>query len=89
MLIGWLLDTYSSFSLERILRYEDLVAAPGRHLARFTPHARELDRQFAAFDPASRYPGVDLSPLARKLMTIRSVAERFYADFEESLSLWL
>jgi hypothetical protein len=89
ILIGWLLGIYSTFPPERILRYEDLVAAPARHLTRFTPHAREPDRKLEAVDPISRYSGVNLAPLARKLMVLCPVAEKFYPDFVSSLAPWL
>jgi hypothetical protein len=88
-LIGWLLGIYSTFPPEQILRYEYLNAAPAQHLTKFTPQARELDRRLAAVDPTSRYSGVNLAPLARELMSICPVAEKFYPDFEASLAPWL
>src|SRR5579862_5822515 len=89
LLIGWLLGVYSRFSPELILRYEDLVADPVRHLSRLTPHARPLGRTLELMDPATRYRGVDLEPLARALPAITPIAERFYPDFERSLAPWL
>jgi hypothetical protein len=89
ILLEWLLGIYSSFPPERILRYEDLIADPVRHLSRFTPHARDPNRKLEAVDPSSRYGGVELRPLARRLLTIRTVAEKFYPNFAESLAPWL
>ena len=89
LLIGWLLGVYARFAPERILRYEDLVADPLRYLSLLTPHARPLGRTLEIMDPAKRYRGVDLAPLARALMTIEPTAERFYPDFERSLAPWL
>lgn len=88
-LLGWLLRIYSEFPPEQVLRYEDLIAAPKQNLGRFTPYACEPARALKVYDPASRYPGVDLSLLARELLPLRSIAEKFYPDFEKSLVPWL
>jgi hypothetical protein len=89
ILLGWLLEIYSAFPPDRILRYEDLISTPGRHLARFTSNARYPDHLLRAVDPSERYSGVEMRPLARQLMTIRGVAERFYPAFVQSLAPWL
>jgi hypothetical protein len=88
-LMGWLLETYSRLPADQVFRYEDLIAAPRRFLARFTPKAREPERLLTAFDPASRYPGVDLTKLAGELLSIKQIAEKFYPGFEESLQPWI
>jgi hypothetical protein len=85
-LIGWLLEIYRAFPAEHILRYEDFVMDPGRWLSRFTPHEYKADRRLVVADPAVRYPGVALAPLARELIRICPIAEAFYPDFEESLA---
>jgi hypothetical protein len=89
ILLGWLLEIYSAFPPDRILRYEDLISTPRNHLARFTSHARDPDHPLRAVDPSERYTGVELRRLARELMTIRGVAERFYPAFVQSLAPWL
>jgi Sulfotransferase family len=85
-LIGWLLGVYSEFPLSQIIRYEDMMADPERQLRRFTPHSRAPVRPIEQYDVASRYAGVDLRHLARELLAICTVAERFYPDFETSLA---
>lgn len=89
ILIDWLLRTYAEFPVDRILRYEDLVTSPAPNLARFTAYASQPTRAIHSYDLAERYSGVDLSMLARQLLPLRSVAEKFYPDFEESLTPWL
>lgn len=88
-LIGWLLSRYARFAADNILRYEDLMAAPARELSRLTPHVRGLTRSLSAYDPATRYPGIDFPRLARELMAICPIAEQFYPDFAASLAPWL
>jgi len=88
-LMGWLLRTYATFPVDRVVRYEDLVDTPATVLSRLSPHAQTLDRSLEAHDPAERYPRVALEPLAEELQAIRPEAERFYPDFVASLKPWL
>jgi hypothetical protein len=89
VLMEWLLQSYSRFPRDRILRYEDLMAAPRQHLARFSAKARDPGRALRAYDPARRYPGIDLAILAEALLPLAPVAETFYPGIEESLAPWL
>ena len=88
-LMGWLLRTYATFPVDRVVRYEDLVDTPATVLSWLSPHAQTLDRSLEAHDPAERYPRVALEPLAEELQAIRPEAERFDPDFVASLKPWL
>ena len=85
-LIGWLLDRYSAFPADCILRYEDLMAEPMRELSRFATNAQPPIRSFSAVDAATRYPRIDLRKLAQALQCISPIAERFYPDFAGDLT---
>lgn len=85
-LLGWLLSTYATLRPHQILRYEDVVADPAATLATtFGVRPGAALRALSEHDPARRYPGVDLRPLATALMAIRPLCERFYPDFGQSL----
>jgi len=88
-LMGWLLRTYAAFPAGQVVRYEDLIADPLPILARFSATATRPTRHLAPYDPAERYPRVDLPLLARELMAIEAEAEKFYPDFKGSLDPWL
>jgi hypothetical protein len=85
-LIEWLLSTYRSVLPERVLRYEDLVAAPEASLARIVPNACAPSRALSAYAATTRYAGVDLRKLAKALLRIQPIIEHFYPGFEQSLS---
>jgi hypothetical protein len=88
-LLGWLLGTYSELPPENVLRYEDLIVAPRSNLARLSPYARDPNRGLTLYEPSSRYPNVELAPLARELMEIQPVIKKFYPNFEETTLHWL
>ncbi len=85
ILIEWMLGVYAAFPPGHVLRYEDILRAPHMELARLSPNACETDRDLRAYDPGTRYPGVNLSRLARALLPVRHRIERFYPDFEATL----
>ena len=88
VLIEWLLTTYSGLPPERVLRYEDVLANPSRHLAGLSGREHTYVRPRQPHDLQKRYAGVDLGRLATALMPLAPVASRFYPDFEVSLSNW-
>lgn len=85
-LLRWLLETYATLPSGRIIRYEDLLAAPEDTLARLTAKAARPERNLHSLDPAARYRGVDFASLARAALDLRELAEIFYPDFKESLA---
>lgn len=84
LLLGWMLRAFARFPPDRVVRYEDLAAAPERELSRFSAHPAPPARPLRAFVPGERYPGVDLAALARALEPLIPAAQVFYPDFARS-----
>lgn len=85
LLLGWMLRAFGRFPPDRILRYEDLTAAPQQALARFSANPRSPQRPLRSHEPRDRYPGIDLAALSRALEPLVPLAEVFYPDFARSL----
>ena len=85
-LIAWLLATYAELPPNRVLRYEDVLLDPARRLAPLSGRVHAHAKPRRAHDPRTRYAGLDLAALAQALHPLAPLAERFYPDFEASLS---
>lgn len=88
-LLGWILDVYTRFPAENIIRYEDMLADSQRSLGKITAHSQPSAKPLKAFDLQERYPGVDLPLLAHELQVIAEKAAPFYPDFNASLSRYM
>jgi len=79
-LLRFQFQTYLSLGHERILRYEELVANPQKALAPICPVVNALPPR-SAHNPLRRYPGLDFSALAARLVPILPLIEEVYPAF--------
>ena len=84
IILEWLLTIYATLP-DCVLRYEDIVADPTRHLATIIGRPVVATPVRQPFAPQSRYPGVDLAPLASALRRLVPLATLFYPHFAASL----
>lgn len=87
-LIEFQLATYRTFSPDRIIRYEDVVADPISALRGVCPNIANVP-ELTEFDPLERYPNVDFGQLVRALIPIIPLIKEFYPSFEQKWSAYL
>jgi Sulfotransferase domain len=84
-LLRWCYETYERLPRNRVLRYEDLTANPPAALKDFHSGIETIDVSIHAADPATRYAGVDLAHLARKLRPYAADFEWIYPELGYAL----
>ena len=89
-LIAWFLSVYSQLPERRVFRYEDFLLAPKSQLRAMLGDKRRVGQAepHPIIDeaPEHRYPDVDFAELAGRLRRIQPLVERFYPEFDRTLS---
>ncbi len=84
-IMEWLLRTYLNFPRSRIIRHEDMLAAPRLTLAAISGFEQEPSKLRRPYAARSRYPSVPLAPLARALRPLAPLVSQFYPNFKATL----
>ena len=86
VIMEWLLRTYLAMPRDRVIRHEDILAAPASTLAGMSGVAREPSVIRHCHEARTRYAGVPLAPLAEALLPLLPLARVFYPDFGATLA---
>jgi hypothetical protein len=83
--LSWMFDVYERLGHDRILRYEDMTADPEGQLSRIHGQIVPVTHPIKIETIESRYPLVDVKPVARALRRIAPQIRKFYPDFDADL----
>jgi hypothetical protein len=84
-ILSWMFGVCERLGHQRILRYEDVTSDPEGQLARIHDQIVPLNYPIKVETVESRYPFVDLKPLAKALRRIAPQVRNFYPDFDSDL----
>jgi hypothetical protein len=80
LLLSWMFGRLNLLPAGQVIRYEDLVDAPGATLAAFVSRAKLLEAKLDRFDVASRYSHVPLENFRARLRQKAQSFAPFYTD---------